>query len=342
MITIKTGVPGSGKTQSMVAELLDAVAKMERTGQYRPIYTNITGLDPKKVPHKPMADATAWRDCPPEAIIVIDEAQQFGYEAMSTSAKVPPHIADLAVHRKDYSVDIWFITQHPKLLHVALRRQCGKHQHYERKFGLARAFCFEWHHCEDNLSQRKTAVVSQFVFSKAAQGAYLSAEVHTKQSFRWPMWLAVPALAVPIGIYALPNAWTGLYGSMTGQGLSGLRGPAAAANPPVAAASSPASAARHVIERPIPAQFRPFPAPPIEPLVEVAGCVRSESSCACFSNTGKRVEVELDQCQARTGAGMGRPVDVGEEPPTPQAIAAALQADVPVLQYMAQSRQRGR
>lgn len=72
MITLLTGVPGTGKT-SFAVNYLSKAHENELSG--RPIYTNITGL---KLEHHPV-DADWLRDwhknAPQGAYIVIDECQ---------------------------------------------------------------------------------------------------------------------------------------------------------------------------------------------------------------------------------------------------------------------------
>ena len=314
MITIKSGVPGSGKTQSAVAEMLEMHKKMLKPGAvFRPIYTNIDGL---ALPHFPLPDAKKWTECPPESIIIIDEAQDQGFEAIASQMAVPDHVKKLAQHRKDYSVDIMFITQHPKLLHMALRRQCGLHQHYERKFGMKRAFVLEWHNCEDNLGNRKIAVLSRFEFKKEAMCAYKSAEVHTKSKFKLPMWIYLPLLIVPLGVWAVPHAYANLSSALTGKGLAqSTPKPAAKNDQPKATSTTDSNGVQTTVtvqtaSAPIvPASggavaVTQYPATP-PPVQQIAGCIATPKRCSCYTPDGSRAEVEETICRdklALTGA----------------------------------------
>lgn len=354
MITIKSGVPGSGKTQSMVADLMAMVADMKKTGNYRPIYTNITGLDPAVIPHFKLADmppkdvafvrvpdvlyTTDWMGCPPESIVVIDEAQDNGYENLSTQKTVPLHVSNFAVHRKNYALDIWLITQHPKLLHVAARRQCGKHQHYERKFGFQSSFCSEWHACEDNLGSRKTATLSRFAFQKKYFAAYTSAAAHTKQKFKFPLWMWLPVMIIPLGVYAAPSAYNALSGAMTGKGISG------AAVAPASPASAPAKLVTvkdgmvttvettQTAAAP-PAQRQPEPAAPL-----IAGCVATPKKCACMDDKGATVPTEPDFCAAQIlgHSTPGQKADLSRIPEPIDPTRAA--ADSEVFAFMERNR----
>lgn len=312
MITLKTGVPGSCKTLSMVSELLAIKKAADASGEYRPLYTNITGL---AIPHIPLKNwvqgettreegvlyTIDWRQCPPGAIIVIDEAFLYGYEARGASSPVPEYIRDLAIHRKDFSVDIWFIVQSPKLLHVAVRRQVGKHQHYRRLFGWHRAVCYEWDQCQDNLAATKTAVVSQFTFPRTVFSAYHSAEVHTKPQFKKPWFIWIPVALIPLAAWALPAGFDVMKGSMTGKGISTHK-----------EAPKPATASSTPLTAPTPAAFKPDPLPPgfdppsqtpIAPPGQLvaapalAGCIATPAKgCKCFDAQGKAMPADPAMC----------------------------------------------
>jgi zona occludens toxin len=313
VITVKTGVPGSGKTLSMVGELL-ANSKLANP---RPVYTNIEGL---AIPHIPMRNwepilgprvdgvlyTIDWRQCPTESIIVIDEAFLYGYDGKSSQAAVPDYIRDLAVHRKDYSVDIWFIAQHPKLLHQALRRQVGRHQHYRRLFGMGRAVTYEWDMCEDNLGNTKTAVKSNFAYPRDVFKAYKSAQVHTKPKFKLPWWVWLPVAIVPAAVWAFPSAYTTLSSAMTGKGVNGKIGVVAqspqigqnltVANvvplPPKVTSSEPN----------MPLTSSASSVPSIDPArLEYAGCILVDTRCGCFDAGGKKVVVAPDVCIVSAG-----------------------------------------
>lgn len=334
MITVKTGVPGSGKTCSMVVELL-ANSKLAKP---RPVYTNIEGL---AIPHILMRNWEAgvarvdgvlytidWRQCPVESIIVIDEAFLYGYDGKSSQAAVPDYIRDLAVHRKDYSVDIWFIAQHPKLLHQAVRRQVGRHQHYRRLFGMGRAVVYEWDMCEDNLGSTKTAVKANFAYPRSVYKAYKSAQVHTKPQFKLPWWVWLPVAIIPAAVWAFPAAFSTLSSAMTGKGIPHtgvLSGAPAAAVPfgvvPKSAASVPAFPALPKHE-PVSAVSVPtFPANQAAK-TELAGCIVANHRCGCFDTVGKPVEVAFGVCEEKTAQSAGPPAHFPDSEPEFKAASS--------------------
>ena len=76
MLYLYTGVPGSGKTLSVVAKLAKNKDFLDR-----PLYVDgIPDLDNDKIPHLPIPDGEtvqSWPDwAPPGAIIVVDECQR--------------------------------------------------------------------------------------------------------------------------------------------------------------------------------------------------------------------------------------------------------------------------
>jgi zona occludens toxin len=317
MITLKSGVPGSGKTLSMVAELLD-LSKVKEGQSPRPVYTNITGL---ALPHIPLVDCTKWRECPPGSLIVIDEAFLCGFEAKAQQQSVPDYIRDLAVHRKDYSVDIVFIAQHPKLLHVALRRQIGKHQHYRRMFGWGRSVCYEWDQVQDNLAATKTAVMSQFSYPKAVFGAYKSAEIHTKPKFSKPWYFWLPFVLVPAAAWALPHAFTTLSSAMTGNGLPGQASSAAMGSPFSLVPGVPLSLPPAAPLPSLPALAASAPVAVVPPEVKRSGCFRIAERCKCLSADGEIVPTEQAMCFGLTGYGLGPAINIGPDTPNPALMA---------------------
>jgi zona occludens toxin len=243
----------------------------------------------------------------------------------------------LAIHRKDYSVDIWFIAQHPKLLHVALRRQVGKHQHYRRLFGWGRAICYEWDQAQDNLAQTKTAVSTQFTYPKDVFKAYKSAEVHNKPKFKLPWWIWLPVAIIPAAAWAFPAAFGTLSSAMTGKGIHSSAKPALAAPGPVsvpAALSIP-------LTPPLPAV--PYVPPPLPgqvtaaPGLEIAGCILLRERCGCFDAGGKAVTVQPAICLERSGHTSDGPMKFAD---TENAAPRVTPADLDVMAYMADQQRK--
>ena len=90
---------------------------------------------------------------------------------------------------------------------------------YRRMFGGARAVCYEWDACSDSLSGMKDVVNTYFGYPKDVFKFYKSAEIHTKQSFKIPLWFALPFLGLALGLYFVPKAYNTLHGGISGQGV---------------------------------------------------------------------------------------------------------------------------
>lgn len=251
MITLRTGVPGSGKTLSLVAELL---RQFERDGKAdkppRPVFVH--GIPDLALPclplpvYAPVINTKAgavqvrnalevdWSVVPDGAHVVIDEAQHL-FPPRGAGAAVPGYVAFLNTHRHR-GIDIELISQHPRLLDQAVRKLVGRHMHYRRLFGGGRHVVYEWDSCSESLAGYATATKTIREFPKRAFAAYKSAELHTKPKAAKPLWLAVPVLAL-VGLAAVgPTAWGVMSGAMSGKGVGSDAGKAA--DVPALAASS--------------------------------------------------------------------------------------------------------
>lgn len=222
MIELRTGVPGSGKTLSMVAAL---ASLFKRWGNFpeeaRPVFQlGIPDLvfPVAEVPLKSVQVNKAgspslvpdWDAMPEGSLVIIDEAQGV-FPPRSSASMAPAHVAWLNTHRHK-GFDIWLTTQHPKLIDGTVRALVGKHQHYRRLFGGQRAICYEWDACSDSLSGLKQAVTSYFPYPRKAFQWYKSAEIHTKQSYKLPSWLLLPVVGVLLMLFFMPKAYSIMFG----------------------------------------------------------------------------------------------------------------------------------
>ncbi len=172
MLTVVTGVPGNAKTLNVIAEV-----EAKRLAERRPVY--YFGIDELKLEWTELASYEAWVDCPPNSLVVLDEAHK-AFGVQSQGAKPPPHVEALAEHRHD-GVDIWLVTQSSKSLSTFARYRAGTHLHFVRPFGMEYAIRYKWPKAsnEDSKSEFKDAQSSRVPFQKEFFGKYKSAEVHT-------------------------------------------------------------------------------------------------------------------------------------------------------------------
>ena len=320
MLSLKTGVPGSGKTLSAVKELYDALRKSPD----RVVFVH--GVKDLVLPHRKLpvrvlqggqkierrevvlADGTVdllsvvveeedpgsvyevdWSQVPDGALILIDEAQRV-FPMRGAGQKVPAHVSFLNTHRHR-GIDIWVITQHPKLIDNAVRRLVGKHQHYRRMFGGQRAVVYEWDQCSDGL-QFSSATKGAFLYPKSVYALYKSAEVHNKQKFSYPVWLAIPLIAIPAGIFFVPKAIEVLHGTSNGKPLT--PGQTAGPKSGSAGASAPGLAvadSSHVAKPQATRREGWIDAPDIQ------GCMAVGDKCSCIGKEGRPVKIALSMCK---------------------------------------------
>lgn len=247
--TLKTGVPGSGKSLTLVRELQIACAGENPPLVYMhgipdlalpyiplPVYNPliiVKGDDGKPMQVYSRTLEVAWDQVVSGSLVVIDEAQNV-FPVRSSAGRVPGYVAFLNTHRHK-PVLIVLITQHPKLVDQAVRKLISKHQHYRRVFGGQRHISYEWDSCSENLAGMKEATKRLSSFPKKAFAAYKSAESHTKPKFSYPPFLIVPVIALAGLVYLAPGA----YRLLTGQKASGQVAavPAPGASAPVVALS---------------------------------------------------------------------------------------------------------
>ncbi|MXN77183.1 hypothetical protein GR157_20885 [Burkholderia sp. 4701] len=191
MITLITGVPGSGKT-------LYAVWLLTKLAEGRRVL--VDGIRDLAVEHVEIDEPwlRQWHvNAQAHDLIVIDEAQRI-YPPTTASQKPTPDVEQLHVHRH-MGVDFIIITQHPQRISKTVRDLVGRHVHVRNLFGLKRAVLYEWDHCH-NPSSLKDAVKRQWSYPREVFKLYTSAEVHTKKQAVIPKALYVVPVALVVFI----------------------------------------------------------------------------------------------------------------------------------------------
>ena len=167
MITLFTGMPGAGKTASMV----DFLSKLPGD---RPIY--VDGLNGLKLPHTP-CDASKWHDeLPDGAILVIDEVQRV-FRPRASGSKVPDCVAALETHRHR-GIDVFITTQAPRLMDMNVRGLVGRHVHI-RDTGVLGRYWYEWPECNDAMQWKTCINKKRISLPKKSFDLYTSASMHT-------------------------------------------------------------------------------------------------------------------------------------------------------------------
>lgn len=332
MIYLITGVPGSGKTLYAVSTLIQKLFSQQtkdKNGVLQPRRLVVDNIKKLLLPHELMAglveDASGefvpedkeaqglwnWQTWAQAGdIVVVDEVQRH-WRPRGTGMKVPPEIKALETHRHK-GIDFVIITQNPMLIDTNVRRLVGSHQHVRRIFGFSRALIYGWDGCQSNVNSVSGATKTMWGYPKSAYALYESSQLHTKQNFKIPLWLAVPVLAF-IGLLFVAPKMFGM-GSNIKDGKS-IFGSSAAASAPVSAASRPASSAIPSMPAPPPPMpSLPITAPTSSTPIELAdspkfsGCIKSDQRCLCFDSKGSLMLPPLDtpNCEDRL-AFNGRP-----------------------------------
>lgn len=186
MITLITGVPGSGKTLKVVSDL---AGKIDKEYKGKKIY--VDGITDLAIDVTPIPDGHTIKDFndwvvlegnrgQEGALIIIDEAQRV-FPPRSSGSAPSPLVEFLHVHRH-YGVDIILITQKPMRIDKQVRDLVGAHYHIHKN-PLGMRVIYFWDYCADNpKTEMKNGKPSVYKLNKKAYQLYKSAELHTKVS----------------------------------------------------------------------------------------------------------------------------------------------------------------
>jgi len=307
MIVVTTGVPGAGKT---LWALTWVKAKAEK--ENRPVF--YSGIADLKLPWTEI-EAEKWADCPPNAIIVIDECQRV-FRPRMHGAKVPEFVEQLETHRHK-GVDLVLITQHPMLVDSNVRRLCGLHFHVMRKWGTKSATVHEWGTIKDNCDKsRDDSVRHEFRYPTANFALYKSAEVHTHKA-RIPYHFFLIAL-VPVAVgYAAWRVYHNWFPQAKAKDTTeavAVPGQLVAAPPQAQRGGGQGRGDSLTVQEYI-AQFAPrvpglhYTAPVYDKLTDPsvvpmpAACLQAATRCECFTQQATRLDVPQDLCRSIVAGG---------------------------------------
>jgi zona occludens toxin len=341
-ITLKTGIPGSGKTLSAVEEIAAMQRAWEKDpSKYRPIYVHgIRGLtlDHQVLPVYPVRGQPGddyskdvlgqpaepvyvdWSNVADGAVVLIDEAQKIFRPRAAVSA-VPVHVAWFETARQN-DVLVILMTQAPTSIDHEIRKRVGKHQHY-KALPLSRSIVYEWfNECSTTLNYRSAVSKTIWKYPRNAYAWYQSAQGHSGGAgFKFPMWAYIPLVFVAAGVFAVPYAWNKWrHSSMVAPHVvqSAASEPAlviATTLPP--AASAPADAA----STPIAAASAPT----------LGGCMHMGDRCLCIDSVGHVApEITGDACRkAASEYGAAIPYPSSPAPDSGRVLAASFGASAP-------------
>ncbi|MDR7095513.1 zonular occludens toxin domain-containing protein [Hydrogenophaga laconesensis] len=335
MITLTSGLPGAGKTLLTIADV-----EAKRKKENREVYYH--GIKELTLPWKLLDDPKKWYECPPGAIIVIDEAQ-YHFPLRGNGQAAPEHVARMATHRHN-GHDIFLITQHPGKLDAAVRKDIEVHRHIMRKFGSRTVSVHQWQGVRENCDKtRKDSVSNTRRYPKEVFGWYKSAEVHTHK-LKVPMPIVIAVLII-IGVGI---AWAVFLGKLSrGEAFGGSGKPPGGSSAP-AGASGVSPDVPGIGGQPQPQQQRPKTAleyatervPRLEGLEHTApvydglttptrvplpaACIQwTGKGCKCFTQTGTPYRTTEQICLQIVRHGIFIDFETAAGQPAPQGAAAA-------------------
>lgn len=302
MLTVVTGLPGSGKTLWTMAEL-------SKVGD-RVVYFD--GIPEVTLPWQALPDPRKWFDVPQGAVVVIDEAQRI-FPPRRQGAEVPDWVREFETHRHK-GLDVYLITQSAMLLDHHVRRLSGRHIHLKRVFGIERARVREWQRIAnpDDYHDGLEAASSWFAYPRELFGVYKSADMHTvKKRVPWLRIAAVPVLAAVVvgliwfGLSAVNDV--SLDGVVPGGDLVGPPAPVAVDMVAQAGAGNPWSREVRADRLPDVPPSAPIYDALAEPVTRpiVAGCMRMETTgpsgkrvrCSCTDQQGFALPLGPQSCE---------------------------------------------
>lgn len=317
MITLITGVPGSGKTAAAV----DLIVKEYKD---RPLY--VDGLDGLKIEHETI-DVLDWPgNVPDGALVVVDEVQR-RWRPRGVGSKVPPSVAALETHRH-HGLDFIIITQSPKLVDSNVRGLVGRHVHI-RDTGFLGRWAYEWPETNIDLTYRSCQNKRRYVLPRKVFDLYKSASMHVKPIRKLPPMVYMAGLflvcLVVLGAFAYRS-----YGKLSAPSVAAAA-PAAPAFPSLSASPDSVPPVVQSITLGPPDERvdfvprlggRPWTAPAYDAvrvvvrMPHVAGAICSGERCVCVSDAGERLDLSDSQCREWLDLARFNPY---REPPKPAA-----------------------
>lgn len=333
MITLITGVPGSGKTLYCVEKLLPKIIGTKVTGEDddgnaiaydRVVMCNINGLllEHEQIDREWLENLHENKK--PGQYVVFDEVQRV-WPNRPTGSKKPPAVEFLETHRHE-GIDLVILTQNPQLLDPAVRALVGRHIHIRRVGNLNFAIVYEWDVCSSSLNFKNSMAKSSWRYSKATFKNYKSAKLHTKTPRRLPPVLFVGLLAMAGAAYAWPALFDRIINKPApGQTESKPADPLILPDQPGSQIGAVLPGADE-IQSAATVPGTDGAITPAAPAPVFAGCIRAKSACECYTTTGQRVDAPAAQCDDLT---LPKSVQLGTSAPR-QKSSEVLDVTLPV------------
>jgi hypothetical protein len=200
-IKLYTGLPGAGKSLSLVDEL----RRMHEREPGRLVFA--FGIDGLKPGLAQPCDPRKWEDLPDGSIVVVDEAQKVW---PSRRAGDPPdHVRAFSEHRHR-GFDFLIATQNPKFIDTYLRGLVDQHTHVVRRWNDSKVDRYIWQEGQEDVKSRAVRAAGQrqrWKYPKECFDMYKSSTMHTmKRRLPWQYWLMIAA-----GLLAVPMIWYAVH-----------------------------------------------------------------------------------------------------------------------------------
>lgn len=342
MITIISGVPGSGKTGLVVDMIMDEL----KTG--RKVYTSgipdlllnvhkagniqeweqgtwlqIDHYNPKLTKQKDMETKWMPRDCPSSceflstcgslrtkrnpdsgALLIIDEAH-IDFPQRASGKAPPPYVEALNVHRHQ-GLDVWFLTQRPSFLDPFVRGLCSRHIHLAMN-----AFSFtgsrvkyQWAEYQETVNRTSKLASAKESYKPMPHvfPLYASATTHTKLDQAMPNVLKFFIAVVVILIVVV-----GIAVQRVNSRIETIKDPTI-----FSSKDALPNAAGGGGERSAPTLTAASSVPPavitavLHPYPVVDSCVSGVDKCKCYT-AGRRVAMDIETCNAIVKGGWTTP-----------------------------------
>jgi hypothetical protein len=187
-IVLLTGIPGSGKTLRMMQIAREAVKEGRPVFQCGINECTLPGVQEWEDPH-------AWKDLPPRAVLLVDEAQDH-FRTRPGVVAAPVSITDMERIRHT-GVCLVLTTQQPTYLDKHLRGLVGRHEHLVEVLAGRTSNVYSFRSVREDITPTALSDAGFELWSHPTDlhGSYKSAEVHTKK-LRVPLRILLMALGV--------------------------------------------------------------------------------------------------------------------------------------------------
>jgi hypothetical protein len=301
MITLITGMPGSGKTAAALSMVLEH--------EFYPDSVVISGVRDYRGGGLVFDDSLPSNMELPRTLYLIDECGLY-WPSRTAGKPQPSIVSQLALHR--HIGQDWILTaQHPLQVDVAIRRLIGRHIHILKTgLGFKQYECGE---CRDSLEFSRDETHSRPSLDKSVFDVYSSTDVITslqKKGFKlpaklkWMIGLIIVCVAI-IGFSLWRLHGRGGVGSVSSLVSSGFHPPVSNSVLSVSpSGSGGGSSGNSALLAAAPNHQSLLPHEPDYPEIAqapryIAACLDSHShGCVCYDSASQRMDVSDSKCMA--------------------------------------------